>query len=42
MHRLQRGSAEPIITYGEELGSVHIHLLWSGMHYDLLIPESLS
>lgn len=30
---------EHIITYGEERKADPIHLLWSGNHYDLLIPQ---
>ncbi|KAG2430792.1 hypothetical protein HYH02_013631 [Chlamydomonas schloesseri] len=39
-HLTDRG-LEPIVTYGEQLldgGAAPIHLLWSGAHYDLLVP----
>jgi OTU domain-containing protein 6 len=41
VYRLVGGSAEPIVTYGEQLlasGVPPVHLLWSGAHYDLLLP----
>jgi OTU domain-containing protein 6 len=28
-----------IITYGEELAAVPLHVLWSGAHYDSLLPR---
>jgi hypothetical protein len=35
-------NVEPIVTYGEPLlaaGVPPVHLLWSGAHYDALLPE---
>ncbi len=31
-------SVEPIVTYGEELKGTPVNLLWSGAHYDVLVP----
>jgi OTU domain-containing protein 6 len=31
-----------IITYGEDKAATPIHLLWSGAHYDLLLPQPSS
>uniref|UniRef100_A0A7S3R4G7 OTU domain-containing protein n=1 Tax=Dunaliella tertiolecta TaxID=3047 RepID=A0A7S3R4G7_DUNTE len=40
VHHIVDGAATPIVTYGEELGMAQaVHLLWSTVHYDLLIPE---
>ncbi|KXZ55075.1 hypothetical protein GPECTOR_3g231 [Gonium pectorale] len=39
----QGGALEPIVTYGEgllESGLAPICLLWSGAHYDLLLPAA--
>ncbi|PNH04732.1 hypothetical protein TSOC_009037 [Tetrabaena socialis] len=40
---IQGGVLAPIVTYGEQLltgaGVVSISLLWSGAHYDLLLPS---
>lgn len=44
VYRTTAGRAEAIVTYGEELsagGTVPaVHLLWSGAHYDLLLPAA--
>jgi OTU domain-containing protein 6 len=35
------GGPQYILTYGEdyEKSAVPMHLLWSGAHYDLLLPQ---
>lgn len=43
-HVSDRG-LEPIVTYGEQLlaapgAAAPVHLLWSGAHYDLLVPAA--
>jgi len=43
VYRLSGGSVEPVVTYGEELaagGLAPISVLWSGAHYDLLLPTT--
>ena len=42
VYHLQGGGLKPIVTYGEDLlGSAPpIPLLWSGAHYDLLLPAA--
>ncbi|EFJ50382.1 hypothetical protein VOLCADRAFT_88936 [Volvox carteri f. nagariensis] len=41
VYHMQGGELTPIVTYGDYLlGAVQpISLLWSGAHYDLLVPE---
>ncbi|GLC43468.1 hypothetical protein PLESTB_001560400 [Pleodorina starrii] len=41
VYHVQDGELAPIVTYGDHmLGAVQpINLLWSGSHYDLLVPE---
>lgn len=34
------GGPKHIITYGEDFKAKPVHLLWSGNHYDLLLPHS--
>jgi OTU domain-containing protein 6 len=36
------GGPQFILTYGEEFekSAAPMHLLWSGAHYDLLVPSS--
>ena len=38
------GGPQYILTYGEDLckSAAPIHLLWSGAHYDLLLPQPSS
>ncbi|KAG2425396.1 hypothetical protein HXX76_013810 [Chlamydomonas incerta] len=44
VYHVADGGLEPIVTYGEQLlqpgGPSPIHLLWSGAHYDLLVPAA--
>ncbi|GIL55524.1 hypothetical protein Vafri_11091 [Volvox africanus] len=41
VYHVEDGQLAPIVTYGDQLlGSAQpISLLWSGAHYDLLVPE---
>lgn len=36
---VQQGMLEPIVTYGEGLPGPAINVLWTGMHYDLLLED---
>ena len=39
VYRLAAGSRPThILTYAEHLDGVAVHVLWSGAHYDLLLP----
>ena len=40
VYRLLRTSCQVVATYGDRYTDKAIDVLWSGAHYDLLLPEA--
>lgn len=36
---MSRCAVHKTLRYGEDLEEAPMHVLWSGAHYDLLVPE---